>query len=402
MPSSKPQPRSNAVDTDAAAADLPPESALLAAGRFFAARGVYGLVWIDPDLTVCRCFGDKSAFITPGLPLTDSVFPLIGSEEFIASFQSDPSLSLELPGVVIVSGPDTQDRYNLSLFWSPELQQYLLLIARASLDATLEIELLRHVRARLMAEADTRSKSDALARANRDLENFAAIISHDLKAPMRALRYMADDVRAALDTGRLDDVSRQLTWITQQSQRMSSMLSGLLDYSSIGRKSQAIEPVDTGALVHAIIASLPRRAAFTLRAEGEWPVIDTLKAPLDLVIRNLAENAIKHHDREDGQVVIAGRVLGGDRLLIEVRDDGPGIPPAHRETVFLPFRTLAVPDETAPTIADEGVGLGLALVRRSVESVGGSIQILPVPDGARGTTFCVTWPLRIDPIRLQN
>ena len=367
------------------------QAALLAAGRFFADREVYGLAWIDRELVVTARYGAKADFVAVGRPISESVIPFIGSEEFILSFQDDPSLQIELPGVVIVRNAETQERYNLSLFWAPDQERYLLLISRASLDATLEIELLRHVRARLMAEAETKAKSEALARANRDLEDFASIVSHDLKAPMRAMQYMTDEVDTALSRGSLNEARGQLEWIRTQTRRMSSMLSGLLDYSSIGRKHEAIEPTDTRALAGTIAASLPQGAGMTVAIEGTWPAIDTLKAPLDLVLRNLVDNAIKHHDRTTGIVRLSCRPTA-DALVIAVTDDGPGIAEEHRDVIFLPFRTLAAPGTANQTT---GVGLGLAFVQRTVEGVGGSIRVISDRAQARGTTFEVVWPQQI-------
>lgn len=392
MPSSKPQRQSGGVGFEPETLSAAQQAALLAAGTFFADREVFGLAWIDRELTVTARFGAKADFVAVGRHIADSVTPFIGSEEFIASFQADPSLSLELPGVVIVSAADRQERYNLSLFYAAEQESYLLLIARASLDATLEIELLRHVRARLMAEAQTREKSEALVRANRDLEDFAGIVSHDLKSPMRALQYMTDEVDQAIARGSLNEARAQIEWIRGQTRRMSSMLSGLLDYSSIGRKHEAIESVDTQALARVIAEGAPRGAGMEVIVEGDWPVIDTLRAPLDLVLRNLADNAIKHHDRAQGTVRLTCRPTAA-ALAITVSDDGPGIAAEHLGVVFLPFRTLAAPD----TAQSGGVGLGLALVQRTVEGVGGSIRAISDRARARGTEFEVLWPRQVCP-----
>ena len=365
--------------------------ALAAVGRFMAQRRVYGIVWINPDLIVTAKFGEKADFIAVGQPITDSVIPFIGSEDTIAALRADPTQSFELPGVVIVTSAESQERYNLSLFWSIDDACYLLLVARASMDAALEIELLRHVRARLMAEAEIKAKSNELARANKDLEDFAAIISHDLKAPMRALKYTADDVGETLkrytDDAGLDAVATSVAWIGSQSRRMSSMLSSLLDYSTIGRKHRAVEKVDTRELVVAIVNSLPRPPTFTIGVSGTWPVIQTLKAPLDLVIRNLVDNALKHHDSGVGRVEVSCAATD-DALHITVADDGPGIDPDHAQAVFLPFRTLATGD-TAPAA---GIGMGLALVERTVSSVGGSITLTPRTADVRGASLVVVWP----------
>jgi signal transduction histidine kinase len=372
------------------------QAALLQAADFFAKREVYGLVWMDADLIVRGRYGAKAAFITVGTPITDSVFPFIGSEDFIVGLQSDPTQSLELPGVVIVISADTQDRYNLSLFWSPEQHRYLMLIARASLDATLEVELLRHVRARLMAEAEIKAKSDELARANRDLEDFAAIVSHDLKAPMRALQYMTDEIDSALSGSRLTEAKTQISWVRGQTRRMASMLTSLLDYSTIGRKARALEMINTKAVAEGIALSLGHSSPYRVSISGEWPVIQTLRAPLDLVLRNLVDNAIKHHDRPSGSIVM-GCAARGEALILTVCDDGAGIAEEHALAIFKPFRTLVVGDAAASA----GIGMGLALVERTVESVGGSIRLVPRTDGGghaqqRGATFEVMWPCVLD------
>ena len=360
--------------------------ALPAAARFFADRGVFGLVWIDDDLIVRRTYGHMASFIAVGRPLTETVLAFVGSENEIAGFKADPSQSLELPGVAIVSAPDARDRANLSLFYDPQQGCYFLLVARATLDATLEFELVRHVRARLIAEADTSLKARELIRANRDLEQFAAIVSHDLKAPMRALQYLTEDMEAAAQRGDPLEVKARLVQVKSQASRMSSMLSGLLEYSSVGRKAMAVELVDTRTLAEVIAFSIPFGTGIATAVTGDWPVIETLRAPLDLVLRNLVDNAVKHHDRDNGRVELACAVAGKE-LAIRVIDDGPGIPPEHRAAVFLPFRTLAAPGR--PT---SGLGLGLALVQRTVESVGGRILLLPNADEVRGTTFEVRWP----------
>jgi len=383
-PSLQPQKRFSAVASD------PAPEALLAAGRYVAGRNVYGIVWINRDLIATARYGTKSDFVTVGEPIANSVIAFIGSEDDILALQNDSTGSIELPGVVIHGSADEQERYNLSLFWDPSQASYLLLVARASLDAALEVELLRHVRFRLMAEEQIKAKSAELARANRDLEDFAAIISHDLRAPMRALAYMTNDLEQTLSSGHLEDAYTKLAWIRSQSQRMSSMLSALLDYSSIGRKYRALELVDTRALVAAIAASLPVEGGSKIFIEGTWPVLETLKAPLDLVLRNLADNAIKHHDRPGGTIRLAA-IETPAALLIRVSDDGPGIAPEHRQAIFLPFRTLVAGDAAASA----GIGMGLALVERTVESVGGSISLQPSDPGSRGTTFEVVWPLML-------
>jgi signal transduction histidine kinase len=169
---------------------------------------------------------------------------------------------------------------------------------------------------------------------------------------------------------------------------MAAMLTELLAYSKIGRKIDAIDHVDTRALVERLVQSTPRAAAMQITISGDWPVLDTLTAPLDLVLRNLVANAVLHHDRAAGHVNLRA-TQQRDALRIEVADDGPGIPRDHQESIFLPFRTLS------ETPSADHHGIGLALVRKTVDVVGARLDVISDPPAARGTTFRLDWPLTI-------
>jgi signal transduction histidine kinase len=114
-------------------------------------------------------------------------------------------------------------------------------------------------------------------------------------------------------------------------------------------------------------------------------VLPTLRAPLDLVLRNLAGNALQHHDKASGTVTVAceDRPLA---LAISISDDGPGIDPRHHAAIFLPFRTLKGGEDCNST------GMGLAAVKKTIESAGGTIEVTSNAPAERGTTFKVIWP----------
>jgi signal transduction histidine kinase len=158
------------------------------------------------------------------------------------------------------------------------------------------------------------------------------------------------------------------------------MLSSLLRYSSAGPRELMIEQVDTHALVDEIVRSLPAQNLH-IEVRGTWPRLETLSTPLDLVLRNLVDNAIKHHDREHGRIVLTC-TDHPSALEIAVSDDGPGIAPEHFECVFLPFQTMS----------GDGAGMGLAIVQKMIAAAGGSIRIHRNPDQHRGVTFVVHWP----------
>jgi signal transduction histidine kinase len=358
---------------------------LLTAVRQLAEREVFGLVWAGPDLIVDSTFGALARFVAIGEPLTDSVYALIGMEDDIRALKDFAGQAIELPDITLVMPESRRPRATLTISWSHDAAAFLLLIARTESRSELEIELTAQMRARFMAESELATKSRALERANDDLESYASVISHDLQSPMRVLRYTLDELELAAGPPS-PEAQEKIGRLRELSQRMTKMLSALLDYASVTRMSDAIELVDTMALVHTVTSSIDVPPRIRLTMEGNWPRVRTMPAPLDLVLRNLIDNAVKHHDRTTGQVTVSA-VPENNAIVLTVADDGPGISPEHRAAVFLPFRTLGTIN------TGSGQGMGLALVRRSVESIGGSITLESGAPGERGTTFTVRWPV---------
>jgi signal transduction histidine kinase len=358
------------------------------AGELLAGRGVFGLVWLDADLKVQASFGTLVDFIAIGCPLSRSLPPVIGLEGEVKALQTGQTL--RVPSVTIIAASGPGPRLNL-VFHAPEDDGLILLVVSpAELDAKLADELSREIRGRLMAEAEVAAKSQALARSNADLkiansnlEQFATIATHDLKAPMRALGFLADEIDKAIGEGDMEAARRRLAELRGQAGRVSSMLSALLHYSSAGRTDASIESVDVRDLICEIVRSLPR-GTVEVRLSGEWPRIETLAAPLALALRNLIDNTIKHHDRSQGELLIACADAGKD-LELTLADDGPGIAPEHHASMFLPFRTLG----------SGGEGMGLAIVQKMLDAVGGSIVLESDPAKKRGTTFTIRWPKQI-------
>lgn len=357
---------------------------VLEAGSLLAQFGSFGLIWMNRDLTVEDTFGPLVHFVPVGQPITNTILALIGLEQEILALEADTTRVLELPAVAVMSPNTHTGKLNFTLFWNAGRECPMALAYKSASQTELEFELSKQIRARLMAEAEVIAKSKELARANADLESFAAIISHDLKAPLRHMRQMTE---AAFDKASGDtaaDMRNTLRDIERQSRRMSDMMTALLDYSTLGRKYEAIEPVETAALITAIKDSLPQ-TGHTVAVTGAWPVIATLRAPLDLVLRNLIGNALQHHDGTAGTITVRCEEQA-QALVFTVGDDGPGIEPRHHDSIFMPFRTLK------SGAGEPSTGMGLAAVKKSVEGAGASIDVYSDPAQARGTTFKVIWP----------
>jgi len=166
--------------------------------------------------------------------------------------------------------------------------------------------------------------------------------------------------------------------------RMEVLLDDMLAYSRAGRKHYFPEPVNVAALIQMVVDLLAPPRGFVVKSPATLPLLRAERVPLEIVLRNLIGNAIKHHPQPStGQVVVTLQ-LQGQWAEFNVKDNGSGIDPAFHERVFEIFRTLKARDEV------EGRGMGLTVVKKLVESRGGTIQV--ISSVGEGATFRFTWP----------
>jgi PAS domain S-box-containing protein len=239
------------------------------------------------------------------------------------------------------------------------------------------------ISARLRTQKELELAAEDLRRSNEELDAFAYIASHDLKAPLRAIeslsKWIEEDAAPVLPPK-----SRQhLETLTARVQRMRTLLDDLLEYSRAGRAEEGVADIDVRTLVQDVLDTLGPNPSFSVDILGELPSVRCSRSPLAQVFRNLIDNAIKHHDRPGGRVQIGGRPVGRDLAEFRVTDDGPGIPAEFRERVFRMFQTLKPRDEV------EGSGMGLALVRKVVHRNGGTIRV--ENRSSQGSEFIFTW-----------
>jgi PAS domain S-box-containing protein len=222
-----------------------------------------------------------------------------------------------------------------------------------------------------------------LRQANANLEEFTYAVSHDLKSPLRGISDLVEWIVEDLGGAEPQEVSRNLGRIRDRIHRLEMVIDDLLAYARAGTAFTDAVHVDLEDLLAGILELLPRPPGFSVSLQIKARPFVTNKAPLESVLRNLINNAIKHHDLPTGRITIAVADVGR-YCVFTVTDDGPGIPLASQERVFRIFQTLA-------TETRDHSGIGLALSKRLVEAHGGWIK-LDSKTGVRGTAFHVWWP----------
>jgi signal transduction histidine kinase len=228
-------------------------------------------------------------------------------------------------------------------------------------------------------------QAQELRRQNEELEQFAYVASHDLKAPMRGIDNLVTWIEEDLTAVLTEDTRANMELLKSRVKRLESLLDDLLAYSRAGREDLVAERVDTGALVAELATLLSPPDGFEIKGAPELPVLHTPRAALTQALQNLISNAIKHHDNPaSGHVWIEARQEGAMTEFV-VADDGPGIPEQFRSRVFGMFQTLRPRDEI------EGSGMGLAIVKKLVERQSGAIWLTEGLAG-RGLAVHFTWP----------
>lgn len=216
-----------------------------------------------------------------------------------------------------------------------------------------------------------------------ELEQFAYVTSHDLKAPLRGIANLAEWLQEDLAGKLSKDTVEQFVLLQDRVRRMQALIEGLLEYSRVGRICGTAEMVETGALLKETLDMLSLPADVVVDIGPEMPSLHTDRLRLGQVFANLIGNAFKHHTGSQPHISVTVRETE-NFFEFSVADDGPGIAPEYHEKVFMMFQTLNARD------VGNDSGIGLALVKKIVEEQGGSMTLDSEED--KGSTFRFTWP----------
>jgi signal transduction histidine kinase len=232
---------------------------------------------------------------------------------------------------------------------------------------------------------ELRRQGEELARSNRDLDEFAHAVSHDLKAPLRSIGSYASWLEEDLGPTLAGESREHLQRLQDRTRRMREMIDGVLTYARAGRDSAEPENVEVDALLASVLLLLDPPPTATVEIAEGMPTLISPRAPLQQVFLNLLSNALQHARAAEQRIRVEWREIG-DQVEFTVSDNGQGVPPAQQKRVWELFHTGGEND-------GEGTGIGLAVVRRLVEGVGGSVGLESPP--GEGARFHFTWPRRV-------
>ncbi|OGI06545.1 MAG: hypothetical protein A2Y40_07565 [Candidatus Margulisbacteria bacterium GWF2_35_9] len=224
----------------------------------------------------------------------------------------------------------------------------------------------------VLAEEDMKHAIEDLSRSNKDLEQFAYIASHDLKAPLRNIHSLAEwlltEYKEKLDDKGVEYLEIMLSRVI----RMNNFIDGILNYAKLDLNKDTYSTVNLRDIIEEVLSSITIPEHISIHTSDHCPQIHAKKILIEQVFLNLIDNAIKHNDKAEGKIKI-DCIEKEDCWQFSVLDNGPGIDPLYQEKVFNFFQTLKSKENI------ETIGMGLPIVKKIIHHHGGNIWIESSP-----------------------
>lgn len=220
---------------------------------------------------------------------------------------------------------------------------------------------------------------------NKELEAFSYSVSHDLRAPLRAIdgyaKILEEDFYALFD----DEGKKALSTVQHNAKKMSNLIDDLLDFARLGKKAIQKTEIDMSSLVHEVITDLKETTQHPVKINvGPLHAIKGDYALIKQVAINLISNGIKYSSKKQDPIVEISSELKNDQVIYTVRDNGEGFDMKYADKLFGVFQRLHSNEEF------EGTGVGLAIVQRIIKKHGGTIRANA--EIGKGATFIVSLP----------
>ncbi len=222
-----------------------------------------------------------------------------------------------------------------------------------------------------------------LKETNTNLEEFTYVASHDLRSPLRGIADLLEWVKEDLEPDPAESITRNIDRIAIRIKRMEQLIDNLLRYARAGKAITKTKDININQLFDDVLELVQPPSGFTVERRIDLKKLVCVATPLETILRNLISNAIKHHDREEGRILIKCKAEN-NMCHFSVSDDGPGIPESAKDRIFKLFQTVSSTDR-------QGSGIGLSVSRRLAETHGGRVSV-ELNSPQKGVTFHVWWP----------
>lgn len=303
------------------------------------------------------------------------------------AFQVDPDATSALEK--LFSGQQKMLHTTAKLLTAEKIEKWLEISLSSQLASNNQITVftgtISDITERVEAENKLKSYTRDLERINAELDQFAYVVSHDLKAPLRAINNLSEWIEEDIADMLEGDTKDQFRLLRGRVHRMESLINGILSYSRAGRIKTNTEKFLIKAVIDDLCETFSAKKPVEFVLEGDTHLeIVSEKITLSQILQNLISNGIKYNDKEDIKITIGWKTTEDNEYEFFVRDNGPGISPEFHERIFVIFQTLQSRDEV------ESTGVGLAIVKKIMDDKGGKIRVESTM--TEGTTFFFTWP----------